>query len=93
MKKETKVFLVTFFVSGGGYASLMSVWHYADEGVFPIRKFLLHFILFGLFMSLFNVYNHRKNVRKDLSQKGERQPESKKLHRQISKNVQIHPLS
>lgn len=73
MKKETKVFLVTFFVSGGVYASLMSVWHYADKGVFPIGKFLLHFILFGLFMGIFNVYNHRKN----LSKKGEIQPESK----------------
>ena len=77
MKKETKVFLVAFLVSGGVFAVLTAVWAVAEDEAFSIGKFLFHFIFFGLFMGVFSVYNHRKSLKRDLNEEGDEKNELK----------------
>jgi succinate-acetate transporter protein len=69
MKKEIKVFFVALFLKGGLFAVLMGIWDYAQESTFPFKKFIFHFFFFGLIMGILSVYNHRKKVRNELSDK------------------------
>jgi len=52
MKKENKIFFITFFVSGLTYAGLMAAYEYYTESFFDLTKFLFHTFFFGLFMGL-----------------------------------------
>jgi len=47
VKKEFKIFLVAFLVSGGIFAALMSVSKIRSEGEFSLGEFLLTFLFWG----------------------------------------------
>ncbi|WP_026915083.1 hypothetical protein [Christiangramia portivictoriae] len=63
MKKENKVFVKQFFISGSLFAVLMAGFYYILEDGFEILKFIFHFISFGLIMGFLarRDYKKRKN--------------------------------
>ena len=77
MKKEIKIFLVAFFVSGGIYAALMSVSKLKDQGEFSLVEFLLTFLLWGIFQGFLFVWIFRIADKMKLNQKkeGKNEPE------------------
>ena len=77
VKKEIKVFLVAFLVSGGLYAALMSLWKFGDEGAFSLGEFLMTFLLWGLFQGFLFVWIFRRSGKMDLNQKDEGKNELK----------------
>jgi len=68
LKKEVKVFLVAFFVSGGLYAALMSIWNFKDEGEFSLGEFLMTFFLWGMFQGFLFVWIFRRSKKMDSNQ-------------------------
>ena len=68
VKKEIKVFLVAFFVSGGLYAALMSIWNFKDEGEFSLGEFLMTFFLWGIFQGFLFVWIFRRSNKMDSNQ-------------------------
>jgi len=70
VKKEIKVFLVGFFVSGGSYAAIMTIWDLVADRELSLGKILFHFFFFGLVMGVFYSFQS-KSAKKNLNQKGE----------------------
>jgi len=62
MKKENKVLLKQFFISGSMFAVLMAGFYYILEDKFEIWRFLFHFITFGLIMGILSRKNYIKKM-------------------------------
>lgn len=65
VRKEIKVFLIAFFISGGLYAAGMSIWKFRDEGEFSLGEFLLTFLLWGMFQGFLFVWMFRRSRKID----------------------------
>jgi hypothetical protein len=64
MKAIIKQATISFLVSGFIYALLMAAFDYFDEGNFSGKKFIFHFLAFGLSMGIFNFFMLRRQVKK-----------------------------
>ena len=60
MKKESKVFLKQFFISGSLFAVLMAGFYYIIEDGFELFRFIFHFITFGLLMGFLARKDYKK---------------------------------
>ncbi len=63
MKSITKAKIKTFFISGLVYASLMAGDDYIGGNGFRLWRFILHIIVFGLFMTF--ILNRKKSSQED----------------------------
>ena len=65
MDTQTKTILKSGLLSGIVYAGLMAGFDYSDGQDFRIWRFIFHLLFFGIFMGLMNLYNLKKQTKKE----------------------------
>ena len=65
MTTQTKAIIKSGLISGVIYAGLMAGFDYSDGQDFRIWKFIIHALFFGIFMGFMNIYNQKKQAKKE----------------------------
>jgi len=55
-KKIIKQFVIGFLFNGILFSVIMILFHYKEDGIFDIKKFLFYFLFQGFFMGLYFGY-------------------------------------